>query len=172
MTASAPERGCGTCAPAVVPNSRRPGYKCWQMMLNRCRNRRCAKWHHYGGRGITVCERWQGARGFENFVADMGERPSPKHEIDRIDVNGNYEPGNCRWATRKEQMRNVRSNLVIAFRGESLTLIEWAERLGMPYTMLHQRFYTLGWNAEKAFTTPAHANSRPRSLDGIRRRVP
>lgn len=77
----------------------------WRAMLARCRNPNSTAYHKYGARGIAVCERWHR---FENFLADMGERPTPKHSIDRIDVLGNYEPGNCRWATPDEQARNKR----------------------------------------------------------------
>jgi hypothetical protein len=80
-------------------------YKCWGHMLQRCDNPKDKRFTDYGGRGITVCERW---RLYENFFADMGRKPSPKHSIDRIEVNGNYEPSNCRWATAKEQRANQR----------------------------------------------------------------
>lgn len=80
-------------------------YNSWRAMIDRCSNSSHAGFENYGGRGITVCGRWQT---FENFLADMGERPSSKHSIDRIDPDGNYEPDNCRWATAKEQRRNRR----------------------------------------------------------------
>lgn len=83
-----------------------PEYHAWHAMFQRCTNPHHASWEDYGGRGVTVCERWQS---FENFIADMGPRPSPKHSLDRTNNDGNYEPSNCRWATWNEQARNRRS---------------------------------------------------------------
>jgi hypothetical protein len=100
--------GCGQ-SPFIHGHSRRgmwsPTYFSWQKMLQRCNNPNSDRYKYYGARGIIVCERW--LHSFENFLADMGERP-PKRSIDRINNNGNYEPGNCRWATQSEQVRNSR----------------------------------------------------------------
>jgi hypothetical protein len=85
-------------------------YRAWRSILRRCYNPNSIQFKDWGGRGIKVCERWR--HSFENFLADMGEPPTAKHSIDRIDVDGNYTPENCRWATYKEQAQNVRRKLV------------------------------------------------------------
>jgi hypothetical protein len=83
-----------------------PEYRAWAALINRCENPQNPRFKDYGGRGITVCERWRSS--YETFLADMGRRPSPRHSLDRIDNNGHYEPANCRWATASEQRRNQR----------------------------------------------------------------
>mgnify|MGYP001200354477 CR=1 FL=1 len=123
-------------------------YRIWQAMLNRCRNPNQPNYANYGGRGIKVCERWLSIK---NFVDDMG-RPNGDQSIDRIDNDGNYEPGNCRWASREEQSRNKSSNRILTLDGKSMTLIEWAEKLGIEQSSLRERLEK--WTLRKALTTP------------------
>jgi hypothetical protein len=108
-------------------------YEAWAHMLRRCRNENDPGYKNYGGRGITVCERWNT---FENFLADIGPKPSPRHTLDRIDNNGNYELGNCRGATRIEQANNKRNNHFITIRGRTLSIAEWARELDFLYKEL------------------------------------
>lgn len=106
-------------------------YKSWRSMLDRCYRQKSPKFNSYGGRGISVCELWR--KSFKQFLSDMGPRPL-NHSIDRIDNNGNYEPGNCRWADSKTQARNRRSNRKIWWNGENLCVVEVAERLGISHS--------------------------------------
>lgn len=106
-------RSCGCLARSIpTPITTTHGmtysleFRSWQSMKDRCSNPNGKSWKYYGGRGIRVCERW--INSFEDFYADMGPRPSLEYSIDRIDVNGNYEPGNCRWATKAQQIANRR----------------------------------------------------------------
>ena len=130
-----------------------PEYQAWYHMKQRCRDTAKDKPAYYD-RGIMVCERWSGPHGFTNFLADMGKKPSLKYSIDRIDNNANYSPENCRWATPTEQNRNKRNNHFVEFRGERVTLGELAERYGILCQTLHGRVLTLGWDIERAVTTP------------------
>lgn len=128
-------------------------YESWLGMRRRCRREWDDSYRYYGGRGITVCERWST---FSNFLEDMGNRPSKDHSIDRIDSNGNYEPENCRWATRREQGNNRRNNRILEFRGESKTLSEWALQIGISANGLRMRLSR--WTLEKSLTEPLHSN--------------
>jgi len=112
-----------------------PIYKNWKDMRKRCLNPSSREYKHYGGRGITVCDRWMK---FENFYGDMGEKPNGT-SIDRIDNNKGYSPDNCRWATQKEQTRNQRTNRIIKYEGKEQCLAVWAEELGIKYTTLWHR---------------------------------
>lgn len=107
-----------------------PLHQTWRGMVARCHNPRSREYRDYGGRGIVVCAEWRSD--FRQFIADMGPRPSSKHSIDRINVNGNYEPSNCRWATLKEQMRNTRVNRRLLVNGKRMVLSEAAEVLRVP----------------------------------------
>lgn len=129
-----------------------PEYRTWSLMKDRCYNRKTPGFYKYGGRGITVCKRWRNS--FETFYADMGPRPSTNHSIDRIDNDGAYSPDNCRWATKKQQARNRRTNLTITFNGETMTSVEWSKRLGGKEMLVSQRI-RLGWTEEEAVTIPA-----------------
>ena len=127
-------------------------YNCWRNMKARCQNPKNHKYPVYGGRGITVCARWNT---FANFYADMGQCPDGM-SIDRIDNNGNYEPANCRWATVEQQMSNQNTNTMLTHNGETKTVSQWARELGMHRTTILQRIYRSGWSVDKALTEPVH----------------
>jgi hypothetical protein len=132
--------------------------QCWQHIRLRCCDPKRRDYRWYGGRGIRVCDRWLNS--FEAFLADMGPAPSPEHSIDRINNDGNYEPGNCRWATRKEQWRNRSDNHRVAWNGEEKTIEEWAETLGIGYYALYSRLVKSNWPVELAFTTPVKSGQK------------
>ena len=125
-------------------------YRIWSGVIQRCTNPNHVSYKDYGGRGISVCEEWLK---FENFYRDMGDKPSPKHSIDRIDNNGNYCKENCRWATRKEQANNCRNTVVIRLHDEEHTLSEWSCILGIGKQTLSARIRSR-WPVEAALTTP------------------
>lgn len=127
-----------------------PEYRIWGGIIQRTENPNSYAYADYGGRGITVSPEWRSC--FEQFYADMGDRPSPEHEIDRIDNDGPYSKQNCRWATLSEQARNRRTNRWITYNGETLCLADWAKRLGTGITTIQRRF-DRGWSIERALTT-------------------
>jgi hypothetical protein len=138
----------------VARNDRHPLYHCWRAMVRRCTDPARHEYPRYGGRGITVCARWLGAEGFRRFASDMGPKPTPKHTIDRIDNSKGYAPGNCRWATVKQQNNNTRRNRYIAHNDQVLTVTEWADLCGLKQSTLHRRLFTRGWSVERSLTTP------------------
>ena len=119
-------------------SNRAPEYSSWTNMKGRCCNPKNRSYHDYGGRGITICDRW--IESFENFYADMGPKPSPKHSLDREHVSGNYEPENCRWATAQTQLNNTRRNTYVIYENKQYTLAELARYLGLGYQSF-VRFY-------------------------------
>jgi hypothetical protein len=122
-------------------------------MLQRCLNSNANEFEHYGGRGITVCDRWKTS--FENFFSDMGERPSRKHSLERIDNEKGYEPGNCRWATKREQLNNKRNNNRVTYRGAQMTMANAVRSAGDIITMNGARARLRnGWSLEEALETP------------------
>ena len=127
-------------------------YASWKGMKDRCYRKTTREYKRYGGRGIRVCLRWHT---FENFLADMG-RPPAGHSIDRIDGDGNYEPGNCRWATPKQQARNRRNNVLVTFNNKTQCVAAWAEELGLKLSTLKTRLKKR-WPLETALAAPADA---------------
>lgn len=126
-------------------------YHAWYDMVRRCTDPKCPNFQWYGARGIAVCERW---KTFANFYADMGE-PNGLY-LDRLDNDGNYEPGNCRWVTLKESLRNRRNTCLVTHGGRTQTIAAWAEETGVRSGLIYARL-RLGWPAEKAITTPCNA---------------
>lgn len=120
-------------------------YKVWRSMISRCRYAKSPRYKDYAGRGIVVCERW---KHFPNFLEDMGCRPSPKLQIERKDNNGNYEPGNCVWATGSQNCRNTRRSKIIEWNGQRLPLVAWSEITGLPKSAIQKRV-ELGWSDER-----------------------
>jgi hypothetical protein len=137
-------KSCGCLHREIVSThqmSNSPTHRSWSHMIQRCTNPKFKQFSDYGGRGISVCERW---RRFENFLADMGTRPTSK-SIDRWpDKNGNYEPGNCRWADSFQQNQNTRKSVYVLFLGERLSMSEFSRRIGMPRSTALDRIKRFG----------------------------
>lgn len=146
---------CASCNAVVTHTthggSHTPLYQRWRTMIDRTTRPSTGGYRNYGGRGITVCERWCS---FDNFAEDMGPTFSSELELDRIDVNGNYEPGNCRWVTKREQSRNKRNNHRVTWAGRTMVVQDWAEYLGIkPNTLVHR--LRRGWSVRRALVTGA-----------------
>ena len=128
-----------------------PLYRLWKQMIRRCHCENDASFHHYGGRGIRVCDRWH--ESFDDFCSDMGTRPTAKHKLERLDNDLGYEPGNVIWATQREQTRNQRRTHWIEWKGKTQSMSDWADELGMSYYVIRRRL-GMGWSVESAFSTP------------------
>jgi hypothetical protein len=146
-------RGCPKCKKEKISESRKihgqsnsKEYMAWAEIKRRCYNKNNKDYYRYGGRGIKVCDRWLNS--FENFFADMGERPE-KYSIDRIDNDGNYCPENCRWVTHKEQCNNKSNNVFLTIRGKTMSIKEWSTYTGQNHKTVRSRL-KLGWTPEQA----------------------
>ena len=125
-------------------------YGIYKGMKARCTNEGRPSFHYYGGRGITYTPEWESYETFRNWSLENGY--ADHLTLDRINGDGNYEPKNCRWVTMKEQQRNTSNNVRISWGGEEMSLVEWAEKLGVNYSTLRSRIYQYGWSIEDAFT--------------------
>ncbi len=121
-------------------------------MIRRCTYPSMDRYPQYGGRGISICEQWR--KSFESFLADVGRAPSPSHSLDRIDNDGNYEPGNVRWATRSEQTLNSGKSRQITLNGVRQSIGEWSALTGINRQTIQMRLDAYGWSVKKALTTP------------------
>lgn len=149
-------KSCGCLAKDVTAKRNKkhgmygtPTYNSWWAMVQRCGYPKHIEYARYGARGISVCERW---KSFDGFLADMGERPVGM-TIDRIDNAGNYEPGNCRWATRLQQANNCRKNTVVEYGGQALSIADWSRQSGIGAQVISKRLRR-NWPAELAITLP------------------
>lgn len=138
--------------------SHTPLYRKWISMIYRCENPNHIAYKDYGQRGITVCDEWHDYLIFKRWVEDT--KPNGEFTIDRIDNSKGYCPENCRWANKKEQANNRRSNVQIEYQGEIHNLTEWSEILGFNYKTVHNRMYKLGWDFEKAISTAIDIRKR------------
>ena len=152
------QKSCGCQQnPKIHGYSRTRTYEIWKRMRQRCNNPNSSNTETHYNRGIKVCDRWNK---FENFLEDMGKVPKGDFSIERINNNGNYELLNCKWATRKEQNNNRRSNKILIFQGDSKTLRQWCDKLNLNYRTIQNRINSYGWSIEKALTTPIRKINR------------
>jgi len=137
--------------------SKHKDYKLYKSMRARCYCKGSSRFKYYGGNGIVICSRWlePDGNGFRNFIADMGERPSNKHSIDRINPSGNYEPNNCRWVTQDVQTNNRNSfNRRYTYDGQTKTIADWAKKYNLKYNTLRDRIQKYGYSMQDALKMP------------------
>lgn len=153
-----------SCGCLIVDTHRTHGqtkqseFRIWDQMKQRCLNPKHKNYSYYGGRGIRIHEDW--LRSFVAFLEAVGSRPSTRHSLDRINVNGNYEPGNVRWATKKEQGRNIRRNRLVTANDKTQTLADWADETGLPYNTIYSRL-RLGWSDDRIVNEPQKIRKSP-----------
>lgn len=162
-------RSCGCAAPAAISAchtthgmSKTQEFSIWVGLVQRATKQTHKDFPRWGGRGITVCERWQGPNGFANFLADMGPRPSKQHSVERKDNEKGYDPDNCEWATAIEQGNNRRTNVFLTMDGKKMTIKQWARATGIGITTLDYRLKH-GWTVKQALTTPARKHTRKKA---------
>lgn len=135
--------------------TKHPLYNIWNTIKNRCYNSKYSQFKNYGAKGIKMSDVWR--YNFAKFVEDIGQRPSKKHQIDRIDNTGNYTLDNCRWSTSRENCRNKSTNKHIFYEGEKLLYCQWSEKLGLHRSTVGRRIKN-GWTEKDAVTTPKNCN--------------
>lgn len=139
----------------------------WTGIIQRCTNPNSKSYAHYGAKGVKICDRWRNS--FQAFADDMGPRPTPKHEVDRYpNQTGDYEPGNCRWATRTQQMRNKISNRLLTFNNKTHCVAEWAEITGIKQSLIHARLRKNPDDIAGALTKPTRGMKRRLTPDEVR----
>ncbi len=135
-------------------------YHSWAGMIARTTNRSHKRWDTWGGRGIDIDPRYCGPGGFENFLADIGPRPSLRHSIERQNNSRGYWPDNIRWATPKEQSRNQRSTVMVEWDGRRMSLRDAADEVGLPFSCVYLRYHRRGWSLERTLTEPLRSGGR------------
>ena len=133
-------------------------YRRWVGIITRCYDQNAENYERYGGRGVTVCDRWR--ESFVNFLSDMGNIPFPGAQIERKDNNGPYSPDNCVWSTRKRQARNRRTTRMLTHNNKTQCMADWADELGIPMRTIARRINGDGWSIEKALSTPIDTRKR------------
>lgn len=144
--------------------SRSDEYIIWRNMKERCYNEKNTGYKNYGARGIKMCQEWENS--FLSFYKDMGDRPSKKHSIERLDGDADYTKENCVWALPQQQARNKRTNHWLSLHNETLCLAEWCERTGLPEALIRKRL-SRGWTVERALTTPKNPAGKYPSTDEV-----
>lgn len=137
-------------------------YREWAGIIQRCENPKSTSWMRYGAVGVTVCDEWHSFAPFMRWALQNGY--SENLQIDRIDINGNYEPSNCRWVSMREQANNKKTTVFVQYNGEQIPLSFLAQRIGMKYHTLHTRLFKLGWSVERATSTPVRIINRKGEL--------
>lgn len=141
-----------------LTNEYKSEYQSWRKMIERCENSNHKAFLHYGGRGITVCARW---KVFRDFMMDMGRKPHPKFTIERNDVNGNYEPTNCKWISKVDQGRNKRNSVFVTYAGRKMLLIDAVDDMGLSRNVVYTRLKA-GWTLAQALAIPLQKGGRPK----------